>query len=76
MPASAPQPPRTFLLLTLAVLVGLPLVVIVGLAAVGYVGAVFAVAGVFGLAAVHYVVWGWWLSRFIRQGAAPDDFED
>jgi hypothetical protein len=76
MPAEAPQPPRSFLLLMLAALLGVPLVVIVGLAAVGYLGAVFVVAGVFGLAAVHYVAWGWWLSRYIRQGAGPDDFED
>jgi hypothetical protein len=76
MPGEAPQPPKTFLLLMLAVLLGAPLLVIVGLAAVGYLSAVFVVAGIFGLAALHYVVWGWWLSHHIREGAGPEDFED
>jgi hypothetical protein len=33
----------------------------------GYVGLVIGIgAGIFAVAAFHYVVWGWWLSKIIR----------
>ncbi|MFO0899216.1 MAG: hypothetical protein U0836_17460 [Pirellulales bacterium] len=73
---AAPQRPKTFLSLMLMVLLGVPAGVVLLLAAVGYLGPVIVVAGIFGLAAFHYVVWGWWLSNSIRQSADPKDFED
>lgn len=30
-------------------------------------------AGVFALAAFHYVVWGWWLSRMIRRDVEEEE---
>jgi hypothetical protein len=36
---------------------------------------VLIAAGVFALAAFHYVVWGWWLSRYIHDEVAEEDRE-
>ena len=32
--------------------------------------------GVFGLAALHYVVWGWWLGRMIRRDVEAEEAAD
>ncbi len=74
-PAS-PQRPKTFLSLMLVVVLGVPAAAVLLLAAVGYLGPVIVVVGIFGFAAFHYLVWGWWLSNSIRQNADPKDFED
>jgi hypothetical protein len=60
----------------LLVLFGVPAAVVLLLALVGYMGPVIVVAGIFGFAAFHYLVWGWWLSNSIRRNADPRDFED
>ena len=40
-------------------------------------GAVLAVAaGIFGFAALHYVAWGWWLPRMIRDEDQADHEAD
>jgi hypothetical protein len=47
----------------------LTLIVIAGLffLTLGWIGPVILLgAGVFALAAFHYLVWGWWLSKIIR----------
>ncbi len=73
---AAPQRPKPFLSLMLLVLFGVPAAVVLLLALVGYMGPVIVVAGIFGFAAFHYLVWGWWLSNSIRRNADPRDFED
>jgi len=60
------------------VLVGCLSLVVLGALLVltlGYIGPVIAIgAGIFSLAALHYLVWGWWLSRYIRDAeGAPDE---
>ncbi len=36
---------------------------------------IFAVGGIFALAAFHYVVWGWWLGGMIRREAERGEEE-
>ena len=33
-------------------------------------------ASVFGLTALHYLVWGWWLEQLIRQSEETDEPDD
>lgn len=35
--------------------------------------AVVAAAAIFGVAALHYVIWGWWLSGIIRQQVEDEE---
>ena len=43
---------------------------------VGFFGSILVMAGgLFGFAALHYLVWGWWLSKFIRDEVAAEDEE-
>lgn len=40
----------------------------------GFFGIVLIIGGgVFALAAVHYLVWGWWLSGIIREDVAAEE---
>ena len=40
----------------------------------GFLGLVLAIGGgVFGLAALHYLVWGWWLSKFLYAEQEAED---
>lgn len=42
----------------------------------GYFGpVVLLAAGIFAFALLHYLVWGWWLARAVRDEAAEDDDE-
>ncbi len=50
--------------------VAVGLIAMTGLAGV-YI--VLALAGVVGFAAMHYVLWGWWLTTKIRQQSESDD---
>ena len=34
---------------------------------------VFIPAGIFGLAFLHYIVWGWWLSKLIKQDVEQEE---
>jgi hypothetical protein len=41
---------------------------------IGFFGMVLViVGGIFAFAAVHYLVWGWWLSGVIRDDVGEDD---
>jgi hypothetical protein len=42
----------------------------------GFFGLVMVIAGVaFAFAALHYLVWGWWLGALIRRDAEEEDDE-
>lgn len=36
-------------------------------------GPVMIVVGLFALAALHYLLWGWWMGRYLRQRNAEED---
>ena len=58
-----------------AVLFGFVCVVLIFLT-VGFFGSILVMAGgLFAFAALHYVVWGWWLSKFIRDEVAAEEEE-
>ena len=71
------QPPRgswlSLLLVAIGALVGLAVLIVLTLGQMIFV--LVIVAGIFGLAAFHYVVWGWWLSRMIRDEEQADELE-
>ncbi len=84
-PRPNPPPPAKGNWLGLLLALGAGLIIFTALAFLtgGFLALVVVVAGgVFGLAALHYVVWGWWLSKLLyeeeaaenaqRQGAEPD----
>jgi hypothetical protein len=63
-------------LLPVLIVVGFIVAVVVGLVALtGLAGLyiVLAVSGVLGFAAVHYVLWGWWLTNKLRRDEPPVD---
>lgn len=70
--AGPPEPPPRpkGSLFPVLVVVGFGLAMTIGLVALtGAAGlfVVLALAGVFGFAALHYVLWGWWLAKRIRE---------
>ena len=65
---SAPPRQGSYLSLILASLLALAVFLGLFFLTLGAVGPIVVIGGgVFALAAFHYVVWGWWLSRLIRQ---------
>ena len=68
-------PPRrgSYLSLILASLLAMAVFLGLFFLTLGAVGPIVVIAGgVFALAAFHYVVWGWWLSRLIREDAEDE----
>jgi Flp pilus assembly protein TadB len=62
--------------LLLAAFFGLAILVGLFFITLGAVGPIVVIGGgVFALAAFHYIVWGWWLSRYIRDEVAEEDRE-
>ena len=74
-PPSSPPPPRGSLVPVFVVLAFVLVVVVglVGLTGVAGLYILLAVAGVLGFAAMHYVLWGWWLGNKIRQQHESDE---
>ncbi|MEX0866107.1 MAG: hypothetical protein WD030_02040 [Pirellulales bacterium] len=78
-PQAAPTPsPRraSFWVIVLAVLTAVMLaggVVVLTLGAFAWV--IFLGLGIFLFAALHYLVWGWWLSGAIHREVAREDAE-
>lgn len=77
MPPPAPPPARSpWISIVLASVVGLflfsALLLLTGGAAVAIGGAAIVGLLAFGFAAVHYLVWGWWLGGIIRREAEED----
>jgi type VI protein secretion system component VasK len=55
---------------------GVLFLVVVGLTflTLGYFGPVIVVAGIMGgVVLFHYLVWGWWLEKILRQAKAEED---
>ena len=71
------EPAHSSLLsILLAGLFGVAILVGLFFLTLGAVGPMVVIAGgVFALAAFHYLVWGWWLSRYIRDEVAEEDRE-
>ncbi len=68
VPGGPPRPRGS--LLPVMVVLGFGLAVIVTLVALtGLAGLyiILAISGVLGFAALHYVLWGWWLTNKIRR---------
>lgn len=69
-------PGRSLLSILLAGLLAVAILVGLFFLTLGAVGPMIIIAGgVFALAAFHYVVWGWWLSRYIHEEVAEEDRE-
>ena len=75
-PQSQPRsssPWRRFLSL-LSALFGLGIVcVILVVCSFGNLAALVVAGGIFAFGAVHYLIWGWWLSKSIRDQVAEED---
>ena len=72
-PESKPQQ-GSYLSIVLAGLLALGIFVILFFLTLGAAAPMVAIAaGVFGLAFFHYVVWGWWLSKLIRDEAEEEE---
>jgi hypothetical protein len=69
MQKPAPEEKRRGSILSIILAGSLALAAVTGLVFItlGLFGPVLAIAGIiFGFAALHYVAWGWWLPRMIR----------
>ena len=80
MPPNEPKPSRDSLWPVLIVLALVASLLIGVVAITGPAGlfAVLAICGVLGFLVLHYVLWGWWLAKRIREGdedaaEAPSD---
>lgn len=74
MPPEPTPSGRSCLPITLAALLGFLVLVVLTLltgGAFGFLAAVGAV--VFCLALLHYLIWGWWLSKLIRREVEDDE---
>ncbi|HVX15083.1 MAG TPA: hypothetical protein VHC22_28080 [Pirellulales bacterium] len=75
-PSTPPEPTKTkgcFGIVT-ALAVALLVFVVLFVLTNGAIGpAAIAAAVIFGLAALHYIVWGWWLSGIIRRQVEEEE---
>jgi len=64
----APRPSKSWISILLAAMLAAMVAIGLMFLTLGVTGIVILIgAGVFGLAALHYLVWGWWLTRSIRE---------
>jgi hypothetical protein len=77
-PASTPKKRGGWLGIFCVAAVGLAVYLVLAFLTLNFIGPVLLVGGVLMLIVLfHYVVWGWWLSRVIRQvGDEEDDAAD
>jgi hypothetical protein len=69
-----PIPQRPYLSIVLAFLLAAAVFIGLFFLTLGAVGPMLLIAGgVFLFAALHYLVWGWWLSRMIREEASEEE---
>jgi hypothetical protein len=64
--------------LAVLIVLGFGVTVVVGLIALTGVAGLYivlALAGVLGFAAFHYLLWGWWLTKRIRQEPESEEVE-
>ena len=67
-PRDSFMPVFTVLVVALALVVG-----VVALAGLAGLFVILAIASVLGFAAMHYLLWGWWLSRRLHDDDNPRD---
>ena len=76
-PLEPPEPPPksgSYLSIILAGLLAVAVFIGLFFLTLGAVGPILVIGvGVFALAAFHYVVWGWWLSKLIQQDAEEEE---
>src|SRR5690348_15995904 len=70
-----PQKARgSFLAVFMAIVLAMAVCIVLYFLTAGVFGPALLIGGgVFALAAFHYVVWGWWLGRIIREEAQADE---
>ncbi|QDU98639.1 hypothetical protein [Lignipirellula cremea] len=75
-PRDPGKPPasRGWLAIALAVFAGVLFFIVLSFLTLGYVGpVVVVVALVFAASGFHYLTWGWWLTRHLRDRYPPDE---
>jgi hypothetical protein len=75
MPPPVPEKPRTSAVpLLLAGVLAVMVFVALFFLTLGWIGPVLLIGlGILGLGALHYVVWGWWLSSVIHEADEDDN---
>lgn len=68
---SSPQRSSVATIVVMASL-GLFVLVVLVVLTIVFSGGIFVLVGIFLFAAFHYFVWGWWLSKLIRQEDETD----
>ena len=77
MPSDEPTPKRSSFFSTVMALALIVLLIagIYGLS-LGTAGpALIIAAGVFAMGALHYMIWGWWMGRMIREDVEAEERE-
>jgi hypothetical protein len=75
-PETASSSGRTWLAIVLALVFFSIMAVGLMLLSYGFFAPVFAIAGlIFFVTTMHYLLWGWWLGKMIREEAEEDDLE-
>ncbi|MEK6260044.1 MAG: hypothetical protein AABP62_15590 [Planctomycetota bacterium] len=67
---------RTLSALLMVVVVATLLMALIAMILPGVLGVVLVVGGIGWFAVMHYVLWGWWLSGYLRRQAERDPEED
>ena len=77
LPPEEQKPTRSFLPIALALAVLLLVCTGLFFLSLGFFGVVLVMGGgVFAVAALHYIVWGWWLSKIIRDDVEAEEAEE
>lgn len=75
-PSATPEPPKSrgcFSVLLALIVAVLVFAVLFILTSGAVAPAAVAAGAIFGIAAFHYVVWGWWLSGLIRRQVEEEE---
>ena len=67
---------RTLMALLMVVLAATLLMALVAMILPGVLGVVLVVGGIGWFAVMHYVLWGWWLSGYLKRQADRDEKQD
>ena len=82
MPTKPPAPPEpkrgsSWLAILLTSMGGVVVIAVLLFLTQGVLGGVLVIGGiVFALTAFHYLVWGWWLEKLIRQADDGDEGDE
>jgi len=67
---------RTLMALLMVVVIATLLMALIAMILPGVLGIVLVVGGIGWFAVMHYVLWGWWLSGYLRRQAERDAQEE